>query len=1046
MNNLDFFLQKISEKVKGILKRQTTPYIHCSKINDVLMILNAIPLELSNNSTPSAFTNVQNNAFTSVISILDQFQELFQSCSRENCVNFLLSTQLSIVKNEISTLRDAAVSAFKQLEQKKISEIFRISDENLNSQDEVDMKRIAQMLVQLSSKNREDLAKQISQRFESLKRIGVDISPDTQYDITIPDLPKNLNLVLKHEDFEVGKQIGKGQSGVVSIGTLKGETVAIKTLFRRSLSQPELESYRREIFVLSTLNFPTLLKFYGYTDEPPFCIITDYMPNGSVFDFLRKTPEKLTPTQRTLVALDVARGLEYLHSRGIIHRDLKSLNVLLDSNLRGKIIDFGMVRTRQNAPMTGMIGTPHWMAPEVLMSVPSYDERVDVYSFAIFLWELLTGEMPYNKMQQVDIAIGICHGTLRPTIPDDTPPVLARLIESCWSQKPENRPQMSKIVIELSQNSQCHFPGTDESLFMREAGIIVGKHRSTLSQVVLHHRPKRTAADRNSLKSSSKKSRNNHKNHDIADLEPLNDASSNNTPLHLSTDASNSDLTTFMMIDLISQIEASSGSARHNLLKTLCGSVHDKLTSDEIARANGCHFIAESLNSNNKLLKETALKNLLTCTSALIFDVEVLKALLQYSDDEDQELRCKAPSVLIVASNLQLDFLVSAPSFLLQLLHFLKKPLLPQPAGSLLQLAKKLLGMFQTLPEGVIHIFIWAKKNLPIEVQKVNTKCITLALKFQSARNEVASVDLWNDILSVNSESSEQAFTNITDAFIEGEMSSLSDGYFTTVIMSLPYKSILSVLPKMLKNKRFVNYVLRCLPLKIKTKKASKVDEVIIKYVGYDCLKTLSELSEFYKVASSLISRGKIETICEAIKVSPINKEILLESDLCQKLCEAFLASVNIIKLLPLMGAIFQITRQNIVAPFTQILSKLYSILFSEEDILRKPAFLCIASIALSAHNLSQNLSQIDFNRLLSAAAFYVNSDTSILREYSALSLVTFISKNDIDFLKIVKIFIVNFKIPDDNTRNAAKAILSVAENRSIDNELQQKIVSICIR
>lgn len=137
---------------------------------------------------------------------------------------------------------------------------------------------------------------------------------------------------------------------------------------------------------MEALRHPNIVMFLGAcTKAPNFAIVLEYCEGGTLWSILQKSGE-LGWEERRNLALDTARGMNYLHERQvpILHRDLKSLNLLLDHSKRVRLADFGWTKSLQNY-MTGKIGTYQWMAPEVI-SAFQYTEKADVYSFGIILW------------------------------------------------------------------------------------------------------------------------------------------------------------------------------------------------------------------------------------------------------------------------------------------------------------------------------------------------------------------------------------------------------------------------------------------------------------------------------------------------------------------------------------------------------------------------------------------------------------------------------------------------------------------------------------
>ena len=259
---------------------------------------------------------------------------------------------------------------------------------------------------------------------------------------------------LKHTDLKIDKEIGSGVSAVVYSGTYlpTGEAVAIKNLKFKKLSGQKLQAFQRELSILATAIHPTVLRFIGATDTVPFSIVTEWMPYGSLYHDLHQN-HRLDRTDQTIALFDIARGMRFLHSRSIIHRDLKSLNVLLDKHKRAKICDFGFSKqTEENQVMTMNIGTPHWMAPELLngpsdqSSVNQYNSKVDVYAYAIVMWEVAAKDLPYRGLDATQIIAQVMMNDMRPKIPTVVPTGFKELCQQCWSRDPINRPSFAEIV------------------------------------------------------------------------------------------------------------------------------------------------------------------------------------------------------------------------------------------------------------------------------------------------------------------------------------------------------------------------------------------------------------------------------------------------------------------------------------------------------------------------------------------------------------------------------------------------------------------------
>lgn len=252
-----------------------------------------------------------------------------------------------------------------------------------------------------------------------------------------------------------GNKIASGSYGDLYKGTYCSQEVAIKVLKPERVNSDMQREFAQEVFIMRKVRHKNVVQFIGACTKPPsLCIITEYMSGGSVYDFLHKQKGVFKLPALIRVAIDVSKGMDYLHKNNIIHRDLKAANLLMDENEVVKVADFGVARVKtQSGVMTAETGTYRWMAPEVIEHKP-YDHKADVFSFAIVLWELLTGKLPYEYLTPLQAAVGVVQKCLRPIIPKHTHPKLAELLEKCWQQDPALRPDFSEIIEILQQTAK----------------------------------------------------------------------------------------------------------------------------------------------------------------------------------------------------------------------------------------------------------------------------------------------------------------------------------------------------------------------------------------------------------------------------------------------------------------------------------------------------------------------------------------------------------------------------------------------------------------
>jgi serine/threonine protein kinase len=180
----------------------------------------------------------------------------------------------------------------------------------------------------------------------------------------------------------------------------------------------------------------------------------EYCAYGSLYDVLRRRREKNSCTKPTQVldwSKQISNGINYLHSNKIVHRDIKSPNILIAENFILKISDFGT--SKQLGSKQGQImsfnGTSAWMAPEVIRQEPCSD-KIDVWSFGIVLWEILTCAVPYHNIDPNAVMWGVGKGSLTLPIPSSAPEGFKLLMTMCWNQKPSNRPSFQQIIKHLN--------------------------------------------------------------------------------------------------------------------------------------------------------------------------------------------------------------------------------------------------------------------------------------------------------------------------------------------------------------------------------------------------------------------------------------------------------------------------------------------------------------------------------------------------------------------------------------------------------------------
>ena len=273
-------------------------------------------------------------------------------------------------------------------------------------------------------------------------------------------------------DVQLHERVAVGGFAEVFRGTWNGTIVAVKQLLERG--QDVVTRLREEAVVLSRLRHPNLLLFMGWCADPPF-IATEFMRRGSLHNILRRNGAPLGGPRTHHVALSVARGMQYLHSRSppILHLDLKSPNILVDDKWRVKIADFGLSRVRRNTLLSGrsnIHGTFEWMAPEMLRA-ENFDEKADVYSYGVVLWELLSAPLtPWNELINVQVVAVVGYDRQRLVLglaaeeaarEDAAMRTIGELFWACAGNDPRGRPTFQMVLERLEAALTLMLPGPD---------------------------------------------------------------------------------------------------------------------------------------------------------------------------------------------------------------------------------------------------------------------------------------------------------------------------------------------------------------------------------------------------------------------------------------------------------------------------------------------------------------------------------------------------------------------------------------------------------
>eukprot|EP00850_Spirogloea_muscicola_P001951 SM000007S20911 [mRNA] locus=s7:899401:905780:+ [translate_table: standard] len=467
-----------------------SPQLRDRKLDPVAGLGSAHPLEMTPQSVASNGSSVPLSSFTNSITT-SSLSNLPVSAAAVAATAAMVassmvaaahnadiaSLQVPITAAAMSTAVHVAGELSRQASELSNASDRRMSDENLslcNDQTALRLRSLAPSegsaklpLSRLGSaaevRGAELEAMHIRDAEETLNLDDSRNGEELQSDMQHASSERNFQRMLKEteeweipwEDIIIGDRIGLGSYGEVYRGDWHGSEVAVKKFLEQDVQGAALEEFRGEVAIMKRLRHPNVVLFMGAVTRPPhLSIVTEFLPRGSLYRLLHRQHANTTIdiARRLRMALDVAKGMNYLHSSNppIVHCDLKSPNLLVDKNWVVKVCDFGLSKIKNHTFLTSKstAGTPEWMAPEVLRNEPS-NEKSDIFSFGVILWELATLEKPWGQLNPMQVvgAVGFQQRTL--PLPDKVEPGIADIISACFRIEASERPSFTEIMAQL---------------------------------------------------------------------------------------------------------------------------------------------------------------------------------------------------------------------------------------------------------------------------------------------------------------------------------------------------------------------------------------------------------------------------------------------------------------------------------------------------------------------------------------------------------------------------------------------------------------------
>jgi len=275
---------------------------------------------------------------------------------------------------------------------------------------------------------------------------------------------------ISKDEFTCGNLLGEGSFGKVFRGTYNNKEVAVKS-FKESPNRKLLEEFKKEFQVMSALTSDHLVRLFGVANDPKVCLIMEFCAKGSLHNVLNDSKLRIGWKKVIKWAIQITKAVDTLHSSNpqILHRDLKTPNIMVTASDDLKVADFGLSRFNTESSketLTALRGTRIYCPPEIYLGEQPFDSKSDVYSLSLIFWELSYRsankkyQQPYGEYEHLiydfQVMIQASKFKLRPSLPvgPKVPESLRKLISRCWDPNPAVRPECKEIIEILKQTEE----------------------------------------------------------------------------------------------------------------------------------------------------------------------------------------------------------------------------------------------------------------------------------------------------------------------------------------------------------------------------------------------------------------------------------------------------------------------------------------------------------------------------------------------------------------------------------------------------------------